>query len=235
MKLIALADLHCRFDSFHLISDLFGNGLDGADALLLPGDLTNRGLPEEAACLGEQLSKLGLPVIAVLGNHDFESGKVEEVKHILGNAGVTLLQGSSVVLPGDIGIVGIKGFCGGFDDDQLGFFGEPEMKDFVQVCIDEANALEKCLLATHCAYKLAMMHYSPTRSTLRGEAPEGYIFQGATRLGEAAERGGANMILHGHSHFGSPFGVTAKGIPVNNVCRYVLSNHCGQAYRVIEI
>jgi Icc-related predicted phosphoesterase len=235
MKLMALADLHCRADSPELLSGIMGNAEHNVAALLLGGDLTNRGLPQEARCLAEQVSKLQVPVVAVLGNHDYESGQADTVRRILEDAGMILLQGNGIVLEDQVGVVGVKGFCGGYLEDQWSPFGEPEMKAFVKTCIDEAEALEKGLKENQGQRKIALMHYSPVRGTLRGESPEGYIYQGAARLGEAAERGGANLILHGHAHFGSPFGTTGAGLPVYNVCQYVLLNYFGRAYQIIEL
>lgn len=235
MKILAMGDVHCRVDTTDLITSLIGELDHSLDVLVLAGDLTDSGLPEEAEVLVQQLKKYTLPIIAILGNHDHEGDRPDEITAVLRDAGIIMLDGT-VCEVGDVGFVGTKGFCGGFDQNSVQPFGEAAMKTFIRSSIDEALVLESALQTLqHCRQKVAVLHYSPIRTTLVGEPPELFPFLGTSRLAEAIDRHGADLILHGHAHHGSPFGRTAGDIPVYNVSRFVQMEHSHLPYCVIEI
>jgi Icc-related predicted phosphoesterase len=196
-----------------------------ADVLLLAGDLTNLGNRGQAAVLADELRDVPLPVVAVLGNHDYHAGAPEGVRRALESVGAIVLDGESVTLEiagCKIGIAGAKGFGGGFPGACGHRFGEPEMKGFMQLTEDEAHRLERNLRDLRSDYKIALMHYAPVKDTLAGERLEIYPFLGAYQLGEAVDRGGADLALHGHAHHGAEKGVTPGGVPVRNVAMPLL-------------
>jgi Icc-related predicted phosphoesterase len=235
MRIAATGDIHCRVDTKELISQLLGEIQKEADVLVLTGDLTDTGYPEEAEVLLPQLQMLGIPVVATLGNHDHESGKAAEIKHMLREGGVMILDGTVVEI-GGVGFAGTKGFCGGFGENLVQPFGEEALKTFIHTGIDEAIALENALARlTTCRHRVAVLHYAPIKGTLIGESPEIYAFLGSSRLANAIDRRGVDVIFHGHAHHGCPDGRTAKNIPVHNVSRFVLLNHTGKPYSVVEI
>jgi uncharacterized protein len=234
VRIAAIADLHCRVDTNHLIADILGGVQDVADVLVLAGDLTDTGLIEEARCLSKQLNQLHMPIIGVLGNHDHESGRAREVADILNNGSVSLLDGTSIEL-GGVGFVGTKGFGGGFGPHLVQPFGENEIKRFICSGIDEADRLQAALSQVHTPHKLAIMHYSPIEATLVGEPKELYPFLGCSRFAEAVDCAGADLILHGHAHHGSPIGTTPGNIPVYNVSRYVKCGVTDRPYCLVHL
>ncbi|WP_029215482.1 metallophosphoesterase family protein [Kallotenue papyrolyticum] len=216
VRLAALADLHYSKTSAGSLQPLFAQIAERADALLICGDLTDYGLPEEAELLARDLSVAKLPIVAVLGNHDYESGRADDVKQILMDAGVTILDGDSCEIHG-IGFAGVKGFCGGFGSGTLGFWGEPAIKQFVQEALNEALKLETALARLRTEQRIAVLHYAPIQATVEGEPPAIYPWLGTSRLEEPFNRYPVNAIFHGHAHGGSVEGRTAGGIPVYNV------------------
>lgn len=221
LLLAAVADLHCRADHGGRFRTLVGaaNGQE-LDALLLCGDLTDHGTPEEARTLAESLQEVRAPKLAVLGNHDHDSGKGEEVSAILRGAGVHVLDGDRFVLPGGvIGIAGVKGFCGGFDRNALQSFGEGPIKAFVHEAVNEALKLEAALqmLEGVVQIKIALTHYAPVTGTCAGERTELFPFLGSSRLARPLDHYGVTAAFHGHAHSGSPEGRTLGGVPVYNV------------------
>ena len=162
---------------------LFTQVSESADMLLFAGDLTDTGQPEEARILARELSSLRVPGVAVLGNHDFESGHQEEVSHILTDSGLTMLDGEACEVHG-IGIAGVKGFAGGFGTAALGPWGEPTIKQFVHEAVNEALKLEASLARLRSARQVVLLHYSPVRQTVEGEPLEIYPFVGSSRLEE---------------------------------------------------
>lgn len=216
MRIAAVGDIHvgessggaCR----RLLSDMCGR----ADVLLLCGDLTNRGLPREAEVLAEELAVCRIPILAVLGNHDFECGQQEEVKHIICHAGVKMLDDEPCEIE-NVGFAGVRGFCGGFDRHMLAPWGEQMIKSFVRETIDETLLLESGLAKLRTEHKIAVLHYAPVRKTVEGEPPEIFPFLGSSRLAEPIDRFGVATAFHGHAHNGSPEGKTLTGIPVYNV------------------
>jgi Icc-related predicted phosphoesterase len=217
VRVAAVGDIHCGKSSRGLIRPLFENVSEFADVLVLCGDLTDYGLPEEADLLVEELSvALKLPIVAVLGNHDFESGREIEVRRILLDAGIILLDGDAVEVRG-IGFGGARGFAGGFGRGTLGGWGERAVKAFVQEAIDEAMKLEAALARLRTESRVAVLHYAPIRATVENEPPEIYPFLGCGRLEEPLNRYRVTAAVHGHAHNGSPEGRTSAGVPVYNV------------------
>ena len=208
-----------------------------ADFLLLCGDLTDYGLPEEAHILvGELAEAVKIPIVAVLGNHDFESGQHVEVCRILTEAGIKVLDGEAHEVQGT-GIAGAKGFAGGFGRATLGAWGEPATKRFVQEAIDEAMKFEGALARLRTAQRIAMLHYSPIKGTVEGEPLEIYSYLGTSRLEEPLNRHPVNMVFHGHAHHGALEGRTSTGIPVFNVAMPLLMRTFPNQppFRVFEI
>jgi Icc-related predicted phosphoesterase len=204
-----------------------------ADLLLLAGDLTKCGGVDEAECLARTLAAIEVPVLAVLGNHDYESDQAPAVAAVLREAGVQLLEDGSRVLDvggARLGVAGTKGFGGGFLGACASDFGEPEMKAFIRTTQALAARLERELLALRADVRIAVLHYSPIPETLQGERLEIYPFLGSYLLAEAIDRAGADLVVHGHAHAGSERGVTPGGIRVRNVALPLVR----QPYKVFE-
>ncbi len=221
MRIAAVGDLHCRAETRAAVAKALEGVAGEADALLLAGDLTDLGLPDEADMLAEILSKHDLTKIAVLGNHDFESGNEAVVRAKLCAIGVHVLDGESFS-QGDLGVAGAKGFCGGFEHAQLQRFGEGYLKTFVDSCITEELKLENALIKLRTRVRIALLHYSPTRTTIEGEPLEIFPFLGATRLSSPIDQLRPAVAFHGHAHRGTLKGATRGGVPVYNVALPVL-------------
>jgi Icc-related predicted phosphoesterase len=237
IRLAAIADIHYSRTSQGALQPLFARINEEADVLALCGDLTDYGLPEEAHSLAEELTTIvKIPMVAVLGNHDFESGKQEDVKSILGDAGVTMLDGDACEIQG-LGFAGVKGFAGGFWPRSLAAWGETAIKSFVHEAVDEALKLESALGRLRTKHRFAILHYSPIRATVEGEPPEIFAFLGSSRLEEPLDRFAVNAVFHGHAHHGSPEGHTKAGIPVYNVSLSLMQRRFPgrPAYRIIEV
>lgn len=231
IRIAAAGDVHFGADSIGTLGPHLADLRERADALLLAGDLTKSGEPAEAAALAGDLSDADVPVISVLGNHDHHSDRHPEVRAILEGAGVTVLEGQTVVVGvGDatVGIAGIKGFGGGFAGACATEFGEREMKSFVRTTKRQADRLESRLGELRADVRIALMHYAPIRDTLQGEPPEIFPFLGSYLLAEAVDRAGADLVLHGHAHRGREKGVTPGGVNVRNVAQAVI----GRAYAI---
>jgi len=221
VRIAAVGDLHCTKDAAGTLRPFFAQLEGRADVLLLCGDLTDYGLPEEATVLAKELSVLKIPMLGVLGNHDYESGQPGEVAKILTGAGVKILDGDSCVIEG-IGFAGVKGFAGGFGRGTLGPWGEPVIKAFVKEALDEALKLESALARLRAERRIALLHYAPIRATVEGEPEEILPFLGCSRLEEPLERYPVDMAFHGHAHRGSLEGQTRVGTPVYNVAMPLL-------------
>lgn len=220
-RIAAVGDLHCTKESAGALRSVFAQLEGKADVLLLCGDLTDYGLPEEAAVLSKELAVLKMPVLAVLGNHDFQSGHESKVTEILQEGGVRVLDGDSHEV-GGIGYAGVKGFCGGFGRGTLGPWGESAVKAFVKEALDEALKLESGLARLRTERRVALLHYAPIRDTVEGEPVEIYPFLGCSRLEEPLERYPVNLAFHGHAHRGALEGQTRVGTPVYNVAMPLL-------------
>ena len=217
VRVAAIGDVHCTKTAQGALQPLFQQINERADILLLCGDLTDYGLPEEAQVLAKELtSSLKIPVVAVLGNHDFESGEVQEVQDILGDASVRVLDGDSCEIHG-IGFAGAKGFAGGFGERALEPWGEGSIKRFVHEAIDEALKLERAISRLQTPQRIVVLHYSPIRGTVEGEPPEIFAFLGSSRLEDPLNRYAVTAVFHGHAHHGSPEGRTQRQVPVYNV------------------
>jgi Icc-related predicted phosphoesterase len=236
MRIAAVGDLHCTKESAGVFRPLFAHAEGRADVLLLCGDLTDYGTVEEAHALVRELSVLKLPVIAVLGNHDHESGHADKVTQILSEAGVRVLDGDAHTING-VGFAGVKGFCGGFGRGTLGPWGENVIKTFVKEALDEALKLETALARLRTERRVALLHYSPVRDTVIGEPEEIYAFLGCSRLEEPLERYPVDVAFHGHAHRGTLEGKTRVGTPVYNVALPLLRRHLGAEHplRIIEL
>lgn len=236
IRLAAVGDVHCGADVRSQVRSQFASVPDHADALLLAGDLTRLGLPEEAEVLADSLERLrGMPIAGVLGNHDYQSDRQDEVRDIIEGAGVQVLEGSSVVW--EIGsvrvaVAGSKGFGGGFEGTHATAFGEAEMKRFVQHTHALADRLDACLRELDPAdLTVLLLHYAPVRETLTGEPREIFPFLGSYLFAELADRHGVDLVLHGHAHRGIERGRTTGGIPVRNVAQAVIQ----QGYAVYTL
>jgi Icc-related predicted phosphoesterase len=222
LNLAAVGDLHCTRSSQGALQSMFASLGDRADALILCGDLTEYGLPEEARVLAGELTRsVKIPILAVLGNHDYESGREDEVREILRDSGVVVLDGDVCELHG-VGFVGVKGFGGGFGRRMLEPWGESAMKMFVRGALDEALKLESGLAKLRVPTRIAVLHYSPIEATVEGEPREIYPFLGSSRLEEPLNRYGVAAVFHGHVHHGSLEGRTREGVPVYNVAAPLL-------------
>jgi Icc-related predicted phosphoesterase len=233
MKIAAIADLHCRANSQGQIRHLLA-GVEEADILLLAGDLTDTGLPAEMEVLLDELADLDLPIVAVLGNHDHESEQQEHLAELLTGADILLLDGTVCEI-GDVGIVGTKGFCGGFDELFIQPFGERALKRFIQVSLAEAVRLENALVKLDCPHRVALLHYAPIKETVLGEPPELFPFLGSSRLANALDRNPVDVAFHGHAHYGSLQGKTAGGVAVHNVSRFVRERADLPAFCLVEL
>ena len=236
VRVAAAGDLHCRPDDHGRFRLLVRQVNERADLLLLCGDLTDRGTPEEGQSLAEELEGLRVPCVAVLGNHDYEAGAVKQLCEALGKVGVRCLDGDRYVFDKVLGIAGIKGFGGGFDSGVLQAFGESSIKAFVHEAISEALKLEAALGQLDTPKKVVIMHYSPIGTTTEGELPELRPFLGTSRLAGPINRYGAQAVFHGHCHHGSLRGTTDKGVPVYNVAMPLLKRHTPeQRFALVEI
>ena len=216
VRIAALGDLHCTRSSAGKFQALFTQISESADLVLLAGDLTDTGQPDEARILARELSALRIPGVAVLGNHDFECGHQQEVSQILTDTGLNVLDGEACEING-IGIAGVKGFCGGFGTAALGPWGEPTVKQFVHEAVNEALKLEASLARLRSKRQVVLLHYSPIRETVEGEPLEIYPFVGSSRLEEPITRFPVSIVVHGHAHRGRHEGRTKNNVPVYNV------------------
>lgn len=233
LRVAALGDLHVREEQAAPYRDLFAEIADAADVLVLCGDLTDLGKPREAEILADSLRVCTIPVVAVLGNHDFESGRVEEVAAIIRRAGVQLLQGQSCEIEG-VSFVGVKGFAGGFGTRMLGSFGEPAIKQFVAETMNEALSLENAMRRVAAGRVLVVLHYAPIAETVAGEPAEILPFLGCSRLAETIDRFPVSAVVHGHAHRGRYEGRTPGGRAVFNVALQI-EKPTGRPYALLEI
>jgi Icc-related predicted phosphoesterase len=237
VRLAAVGDLHYGKTSRGQLQPLFSAVTQSeADILLLLGDLTDYGLAEEAAELARELTGgIKIPIIAVLGNHDFEAGAEAEVARILTDAGVKLLDGESVEVLG-IGFAGVKGFAGGFGRGVLGPWGEQIVKRFVHEAVNEALKLESALARLRTSTRIALLHYAPVADTVEGEPREIWPYLGCGRLEEPLTRYQVTAVFHGHAHHGQPEGKTSNGTPVYNVSMpLMLAQNPDQPLRILDI
>ena len=236
VRVAALGDLHCTKSSQGAFQSLFSRISEAAELLLIAGDLTDYGLPDEARVLTKELTALRIPVVAVLGNHDYESGKETEIRQILVDAGVTVLDGDACEVLG-IGIAGVKGFGGGFGKRALGPWGETIIKHFVHEAVDQALKLEAALARLRTQQLVALLHYAPVQQTVDGEPLEIYPFLGSSRLEEPINRYPVSLVFHGHAHRGQLEGATSSGVKVYNVSMPLLTRRFADRppFRVFDV
>jgi Icc-related predicted phosphoesterase len=235
VKAAAIGDLHVTEDSAAPYQKMFEEISNEADVLLLCGDLTNFGKVTEAEILAEDIRHCSIPVLGVLGNHDYECGAHEEVARILHEAGMIILDEQAHEIDG-VGFAGVKGFVGGFGRGELAPFGEPEIKAFVDIANNEARKLENGLRSLRTEKAVAVLHYSPIVDTLVGEPIEIFQYLGSQRLADAIDRfDNISFVVHGHAHHGTFKGKTLRGTPVYNVAQFVLRPTLGKPYAILEI
>jgi len=236
VRVAALGDLHCTRTSQGAFQPLFSKIAEAADVAVIAGDLTDYGLPDEARVLAKELTGIRVPIAAVLGNHDIESGKADEVRQILSDAGLIILDGEVCELHG-VGIAGTKGFGGGFGKHALGPWGETIIKEFVREAIDEALKFEAALARLRTKHLVGLLHYAPVQQTVDGEPLEIYPFLGSSRLEEPINRYPVSLVVHGHAHRGQLQGTTKTGVPVYNVSLPLLSRSFADRppFRVFEL
>lgn len=237
IRIAALGDLHYgRASVAGTLQPLFAHITESADILVLAGDLTDFGLPDEARALAREITgALKIPAVGVLGNHDVESNQQEEIRNILKDAGVVILDGDTTEIHG-IGFAGVKGFAGGFGRRKLGAWGEASIKSFVREAIDEAQKLDTALARLRTDRSIAILHYSPIEETVEGEPKEIYPFLGSSHLEAPLSDYPITAVFHGHAHHGRPEGRTQKGVPVFNVS-ISLMRECSpdRPFRLVEI
>jgi Icc-related predicted phosphoesterase len=234
IRVAAVGDVHMDTDVVGRYRPALEELPDCADVLLLAGDLTRHGTESEARCVAQEFGGLGVPVVAVLGNHDHHSDQAETVVAVLEDAGIRVIEGDGVVLACDgarLGVAGTKGFGGGFAGRCASAFGEPQMKQFVQHSEETADRLGSALRELDCDVRVALTHYAPVPDTLAGEPPEIYPFLGSYLLAQAIDSADTDLAVHGHAHFGSERGRTPGGVRVRNVAHPVIR----QAYSVFHL
>jgi Icc-related predicted phosphoesterase len=235
IRLAAVGDVHCGTETREDVRSQFASVREHADVLFLAGDLTRLGTPEEAEVLADALGGLeGMPIAAVLGNHDYHGDREDEVRRIVESAGVEVLEGRSVVWDIEgirVGVAGTKGFGGGFEGAHATAFGEPETKAFVAPTQAIAARLDACLGSLDADLTILLLHYAPIRDTLSGEPREIFPFLGSYVFAELADAHRVDLVLHGHAHRGVERGRTPGGIPVRNVAQAVIQ----QAYAVYTL
>ena len=229
----AIGDLHVREERTPLLRELFAEISAKAEVLVLCGDLTDVGKPREAEALADDLRACSIPVVGVLGNHDYESGQVEEVEKILKAAGVHLLNGHSYEANG-VAFVGVKGFIGGFGRRMLASFGESIVKSFVAESMAEAMRLENAMRTVRNERAVVVLHYAPIADTVEGEPLEIFPFLGCSRLSETIDRFKVSVVVHGHAHHGRYQGRTPRGTPVYNVA-FPVEKSSGRPYALIKV
>jgi Icc-related predicted phosphoesterase len=239
VRVAAVGDIHVKETDKGKWIEYFKDVSRNADVLVISGDLTDTGDEVEAQILAEELKSCAIPVVAVLGNHDYEKGRHKLIRKILQTDNVHVLDGEAVVIKG-IGFAGIKGFGGGFDNHMLSMFGEGAMKAFVQEAVDEALHLERALARleqeNEGIKKIAVLHYSPIKETVLGEPEVIYPFLGSSRLAEPLERRKVVAAFHGHAHAGTLEGKTANGIRIYNVAKPILAKAgYSQPYYILEV
>jgi Icc-related predicted phosphoesterase len=228
IRVAAVADLHCHGDCAGLYRQWYADLHEVADLLLIAGDLTGYGTLEEARAFAAEFRGIRIPMFAVLGNHDWHSGLQTEISKVLTDAGIQVLDGQTVRLTirgQSVGVVGTKGFGGGFANHRLAPFGEPAIKTWVEESQREADKIDQGLRALDTDFRLVILHYAPVVQTIQGESPEVYPFLGCSRLAEPIDRWGAELVVHGHAHRGQEHGQTATGIPVRNVAVHVIQRY----------
>lgn len=236
VRIAAVADIHVAAGPAPIVQSLLSSLPSAADVLLLCGDLTHHGLAEEGELVARSFGVLSIPVLAVLGNHDYHSDQQEGIRRVLTQAGIQVLDGDATVVHG-IGFAGVKGFASGFGRRMLEPWGEPIVKQFVHEAVNEGLKMGSALARLTTPQRIAMLHYSPILETVEGEPAEIHAFLGSTHLEEPLDRFGVTAAFHGHAHHGRPEGRTRSGAPVYNVSLPLLTSLTpeGPPFRLIEV
>jgi Icc-related predicted phosphoesterase len=225
VRIAAVGDIHVKETDKGKWVDCFRDISRQADVLLICGDLTDTGDEVEAQVLVDELKACTIPVVGVLGNHDYEKGRHKLIRQMVQNNHVHILDGEAIVVEG-IGFAGVRGFGGGFDNHMLSMFGEGAMKAFVQEAVDEALHLDRALARLDQEHenikKIAVLHYAPIRATVVGEPEPIFPFLGCSRLAEPLSRRNVIAAFHGHAHAGTLEGEAPGGIKVFNVAKPIL-------------
>jgi Icc-related predicted phosphoesterase len=231
IRIAAVGDLHLADDDAPPWREALAPVSRDADLLLLAGDLTRVGTVDEAKAVVTALEPVSIPILAVLGNHDYHSGQEQDVCRILAERDIRVLEGDGATITvgaARVGVAGSKGFGGGFANSCGSEFGEPEMKAFIGHTRVLSERLARALERLDTDLRIALLHYAPVPTTLQGERLEIHPFLGSYLLGEAVDGAGADLVLHGHAHSGREKGVTPGGVRVRNVAQPVIH----AAYRV---
>lgn len=236
LRIAAVADIHYPHATDASTVPALAKAAEGADVLLICGDLTHHGLVEEAVELAKLLSRIPIPILAVLGNHDFHSDQQEEIKRALKDSPIRVLDGDGVEIRG-VGFAGVKGFASGFGRRVLEPWGEPVVKAFVREAVEESIKLGAALAQLRAERRIALLHYAPIAETVEGEPAEIQPFLGTSRLEEPLNRLQVTAVFHGHAHHGRPEGRTSTGIPVYNVSLPLLrrTQPAESPVRIIEV
>ena len=221
VRIAAVGDLHYDATRGTSFRDMFAEVNKKADILVLCGDMTTHGKPEQMAAFVGELAGVEIPIVAVLGNHDHEAGMHKEVAAVMRDRGIQVLDGEAVVIDG-VGFCGTKGFAGGFGRGALAPFGEMLIKEFVQAALDEAIKIENGLRSLNTDIRVCVLHYAPIFETIVGEPEVIWPFLGSSRLLQPIDTIGCDVVFHGHAHHGTIEGVTPAGIPVFNVAQPLL-------------
>ena len=224
IRIAAAGDVHASEVTRERVLNAFERVAEEADVILLAGDLTTTGEPEQAVVLADACRDLDIPVFSVLGNHDYHAGRAQDIRAVLEEAGVHVLDRSwhTCTIAGvELGVVGAKGFVGGFPGSVLPDFGESLLRQVYAETTGEAEAIAKGLQEiVHCDLRVVLLHYAPVEATIAGE-PEGiHVMLGSDRLATPIAEYGADLVLHGHAHAGTFEGCIGK-IPVYNVAVHV--------------
>lgn len=227
-RIAAIGDIHVKESDQGKWKDCFHAVSEKADVLLLCGDLTDTGKKKEAKVLAEELTACSIPVVAVLGNHDYENDQQDDIRQVLASSNFHLLNGESIVI-GDVGFAGVKGFGGGFDRFMMPMFGEKMNKEYVRAATEESLRLDQALVRLDKQgqdgeeiKKIVLLHYSPIKATVQGEPEELFPFLGSSHLVEPLDRRQVLATFHGHAHSGSLRGETNAGVKVFNVAKPIL-------------
>ena len=233
IRVAAAGDMHAGVADRDRVREAFARVEEQADLILLAGDLTERGQVDEVGVVADACRDLSIPVVAVLGNHDWQSDRPGDLARALGEAGVVVLERSHTILPvrgTSVGIAGVKGFVGGFGE-QWANFGEPIFREAYAETTKDVDGLDAGLRAIeHCAVRIGLLHYSPVEATLHGEPERLWLVLGADRLGGPIRDHRPDLVVHGHAHHGS-FEGEVDGVPVYNVAVHVT----GREFWVFEL
>ena len=234
IRVAAAADVHASEELQDRLTRVFADVAEECQLVLLAGDLTTHGLPEQAKVLANACRGLGVPIVAVLGNHDHHSGEAEAISDVLSEAGLVVLERDHTILEieeTEVGVVGTKGFVGGFPGAEIPDFGEPALREIYRETTLEVEALEEGLEAVAgCHKRIVLLHYAPISDTLVGEPETIWAFLGSGRLAGPIGMHRPDLVVHGHAHHGAALGKIGE-VPVYNVTVHVT----GQDFAVFEL